>query len=129
IDHQQVLTFGSVEDVRKAYEANPGLYETYFDACNRIAGKAVFSISDKRNAALGPLMNDNHHILQQMGVSSTELDSLVDAARNAGALGAKLSGGGRGGNMIALVEPPTAEKVAAALRDAGAVSTIITTVR
>jgi mevalonate kinase len=121
-----VITVG---DVRKSYEANPGLYETYFDMCNRIAGKAVFSISDKRNAALGPLMNDNHQVLQQMNVSSPELDKLVETARQAGALGAKLSGGGRGGNMIALVEPTTAEPVAAALREAGAVNTIITTVR
>ncbi len=67
--------------------------------------KADYSISDKRNAALGPLMNDNHQVLQQMDVSSPELDTLVEAAREAGALGAKLSGGGRGGNMIALVEP------------------------
>ena len=119
----------TVGDVRKAYEANSGLYQTYFDTCSRIAEKAVYSIGDKRNAALGPLMNDNHLVLQQMGVSSPELDTLVEAARGAGALGAKLSGSGRGGNMIALVEPPTAEKVADALRDAGAVNTIITTVR
>ena len=119
----------TVGGVRAAYEAEPALFETYFDMCNRIVNKALFSISDKRNAALGPLMNDNHQVLQKMGVSSLELDNLVDAARDAGALGAKLSGGGRGGNMIALVEPNTAEKVAAALREAGAVNTIITTVR
>ena len=53
----------------------------------------------------------------------------VEAAREAGALGAKLSGGGQGGNMIALVEADQAEAVAAALQDAGAVRTIITTVR
>ncbi|MBN2044847.1 MAG: mevalonate kinase [Anaerolineales bacterium] len=119
----------TVRDVRAAYDADPGRYETYFDLCGRIAGKAASSIRDKRNPALGPLMNDNHQVLQQIGVSSPELDTLVDAARNAGALGAKLSGGGRGGNMIALVEPHTAENVAAALREAGAVNTIITTVR
>lgn len=119
----------TVGDVRKAYEANPGLYETYFDMCNRIVEQAVFQLSDRRTAPLGPLMNDNHQVLQQMGVSSPELDRLVDAAREAGALGAKLSGGGRGGNMIALVEPDTAEQVAAALTGAGAVNTITTTVR
>jgi mevalonate kinase len=57
-----------------------------------------------------------------------ELDQLVEAARKAGALGTKLSGGGRGGNMIALVEPETAEAVASALKEAGAKNTIITKV-
>jgi len=64
-----------------------------------------------------------------MGVSSVELDRLVTAARNAGASGAKLSGGGRGGNMIALVEDKAdAEKVAQAIMSAGAKQTLITEV-
>jgi len=56
------------------------------------------------------------------------LDHLVEAARNAGALGAKLSGGGRGGNMIALAEPEMAETVSRSLRQAGARKTIITNI-
>ena len=71
-------------------------------------------------------MDQNHALLQQLTVSSPELDKLVEAARNAGALGAKLSGGGRGGNMIALVEQARAESVASALISAGARQTIIT---
>jgi len=57
------------------------------------------------------------------------LDKLVIAAREAGALGAKLSGGGRGGNMIASVERAKAESVARALISAGARQTIITEIR
>ena len=68
----------------------------------------------------------NHAYLQELTVSSPELDRLVEAARQAGALGAKLSGGGRGGNMITLVEPEKAETVAASLKEAGARNTIIT---
>jgi mevalonate kinase len=63
-----------------------------------------------------------------MRVSSRELDALVEAARAAGALGAKLSGGGRGGNMIALVDESNADAVAAALQAAGATNTIVGTV-
>jgi len=74
------------------------------------------------------LMDENHSLLQKLTVSLPELDQLVEAARKAGALGAKLSGGGRGGNMIALVEPETAEAVASALKEAGAKNTIITKV-
>ena len=55
-----------------------------------------------------------------MGVSSAELDRLVAAAEAAGALGAKLSGAGRGGNMIALVNQRNEEAVCDALRIAGA---------
>ena len=78
---------------------------------------------------LGPLMDTNHALLQQMTVSSAELDQLVQVAKTAGAAGAKLSGGGRGGNMIALVRPETAQKVASALQLAGAKHTIITTIQ
>ena len=71
-------------------------------------------------------MDENHALLQEIGVSCPELDALVAAARAAGALGAKLSGGGRGGNMIALVTEATASQVADALRAAGAVRVIVT---
>jgi mevalonate kinase len=73
-------------------------------------------------------MTDNHHLLQQLTVSSPELDALVEAALQAGALGAKLSGGGRGGNMIALVTDETRDNVQNALKKAGAVRIFATTV-
>jgi mevalonate kinase len=57
-----------------------------------------------------------------------ELDTLVAAARGAGALGAKLSGGGRGGNMIALVTDATEGAVQRALEQAGARRVIATTI-
>jgi mevalonate kinase len=56
-------------------------------------------------AEIGNLMNGNHQLLQELGVSCLELDRLVSTARNAGALGAKLCGSGKGGNMIALAHP------------------------
>jgi mevalonate kinase len=73
-------------------------------------------------------MTQNQSLLQQLDVSSPELESLIGAAINAGALGAKLSGGGRGGNMIALVDAPIQDQVATALQEAGAVDVICTTV-
>jgi mevalonate kinase len=51
---------------------------------------------------IGDLMNENHRLLQEIGVSSKELDMLVDLARKQGAFGAKLTGGGGGGCMVAL---------------------------
>jgi mevalonate kinase len=77
---------------------------------------------------LGELMNENHKLLQKLTISSPELDRLVEAAREVGAFGAKMSGGGRGGNMITLVAPDMAESVSRALMEAGARNTIITQV-
>jgi mevalonate kinase len=73
-------------------------------------------------------MDENHALLIELGVSSPKLNDLVETARFAGALGAKLSGAGRGGNMIALVEDDFAEEVTEALREAGAVWVICTRV-
>jgi len=73
-------------------------------------------------------MTKNHSLLQQLDVSSPALDRLVQAALAAGALGAKLCGGGRGGNMLALVKPELSEIVADALKNAGAAHTITTSV-
>jgi mevalonate kinase len=74
-------------------------------------------------------MDENHRLLQAIGVSCPTLDALVQAARQGGALGAKLSGAGRGGNMVALVTEETAGQVSMMLRLAGARNVILTTVR
>ncbi len=118
----------SVGDVRKLWEADKKYWENVFEEVGEISFAARRVIEEGWIKMLGALMDENHVILQQMTVSSPELDRLVEAARQAGALGAKLSGGGRGGNMIALVTPETAETVSAALKEAGAQNTIITQV-
>ena len=119
----------SVGDVRKLWEADRIKWESVFDKAGEIARKAREKIESGELVDLGRLMDQNHALLQEMTVSSSELDKLVQAARKAGALGAKLSGGGRGGNMIALVNPGTAEIVARSLKDAGAKRTITTSVQ
>lgn len=78
------------------------------------------AIATQNNILLGKLMNDAHRTLRRLTISCQELDKLVVAARENGAIGAKLSGGGRGGNMIALCYEPDVEKISNALRDAGA---------
>jgi mevalonate kinase len=118
----------SVGDVRKLWEEDQARWEQVFDEVGVIAREARAVIESGKWDSLGKLMNQNHAVLQQMTVSSPELDTLVSAARNAGALGAKMSGGGRGGNMIALVTPDTAESVSSSLKEAGARNTIITQV-
>ena len=116
----------SVGNVRKLWDADRASWELIFDNVGGIAKRARDAIESGEWKQLGELMNQNHVLLQGMTVSSPELDQLVIAANNQGALGAKLSGGGRGGNMIALVEPNQAEVVAKSLVEAGAKRTIIT---
>ena len=118
----------SVGDVRRLWMSDRSHWETIFDRIGQISFTARRAIETGQWEMLGELMNENHALLQQLTVSSPELDRLVEAARQAGALGAKLSGGGRGGNMIALVNAETAEKVALGLKEAGATNTIITQV-
>ena len=122
-------TATAVGDLRQAWQANPAPYEALFDGAGRIARAARQAIESGRPDELGPLMDENHALLQQMGVSCPELDRLVLAARGAGAAGAKLSGGGRGGNMIALAAPEREEAVTQALLAAGAVRAFATRVR
>jgi mevalonate kinase len=117
-----------VGDVRKLWEADQKHWEKVFDEVGEISFAARRVIEEGWINMLGVLMDENHALLQEMTVSSPELDQLVEAARKAGALGAKLSGGGRGGNMIALVMPQMAEKVSLALKEAGAKNTIVTQV-
>jgi mevalonate kinase len=118
----------AVGGVRDSWERDPQKYEAWFTRCGVITQQARTVIESGEPRELGPLMNDNHALLIDMGVSGPELDTLVEAALNAGAWGAKLSGGGRGGNMIALVAAEHTLPVSKALLDAGATNTIITTV-
>lgn len=121
-------TWETVGAVRKLYEADPGRYQQLFEQIGSIVSQAKAATEQGNWAGIGQQMNLNHEVLQSLTVSSEALDRLVQAAREAGALGAKLSGGGRGGNVIALVEPPDAKRVAQALRHAGAAHTWVTTV-
>lgn len=123
------LTKESVGDVRRLWLRDTNSFENIFNEISQISLIARRSIESGRPELLGELMDHNHTLLQEMTVSSPELDTLVSAAKHAGALGAKLSGGGRGGNMIALVDQPKAESVASALISAGAKRTIITEIR
>jgi mevalonate kinase len=119
----------TVGDLADAWRSDPEPIKQAFDQIARITDAARQAIESGNPTELGPLMSANHQRLQTLGVSSPELDRLVEAARSAGASGAKLSGGGRGGNMIALVESNRAQSVADALQNAGAVRAIITEIK
>ncbi len=113
-----------VGDVRRRWSAEAERYEGLFDEIGAVARLAKSAIERGDPNAVGRLMDENHELLMTLGVSSPELDKLVETARMTGALGAKMSGAGWGGNMLALVEAGRTPTVADALQAAGAASTI-----
>lgn len=117
----------TVGDVREAWLNDPAPAEARFDRIAALVHEAHAALEQGDAPRVGALMNQNHALLVEMGVSSEENDRLADAARAAGALGAKLSGGGRGGNNLALVTPATLPAVRDALLHAGAVRVLHTT--
>jgi mevalonate kinase len=119
----------AVGDVRRLWMRDQYNVEHIFNEISQISLVGRSFIESGRPELLGELMDQNHEYLQALTVSCPELDHLVDAARKAGALGAKLSGSGRGGNMIALVDSLRAESVAEALLSAGAKRTIVTEIK
>jgi hydroxymethylglutaryl-CoA reductase len=100
--HTQGLTAKTVQDVREAHDRMPRIYDKIFDDIDALALQAVSAIQENRLEDLGEYMNVNQGLLNALRVSTLELEQLVSIARNAGALGAKLTGGGGGGAMVAL---------------------------
>lgn len=118
-----------VGDLRSRTQANPAGYQSLLNRVGQITIAARAAIQRGELEQLGRLMDENHTLLQRLGVSCPELDRLVAVAREEGALGAKLSGAGRGGNMIALIPEATRGRVDMMLRLAGATNVIVTEVR
>lgn len=109
-----------VDQVRASWQENAALLERIFKDIGAISQQARKAMRLGDIEKLGVLMNQNQSLLAEMGVSSPELERLVLAALNAGALGAKLSGAGQGGNMIALGAIDKLDDIERALRSAGA---------
>jgi galactokinase/mevalonate kinase-like predicted kinase len=98
-------------------EGDPEVVEAYLRITHLAAeGKKALLRGDW--PALGALMNENHAIQQSLGSSHPTCDALIDAARAAGAHGAKLAGAGNGGTIIALTTDP--EALGHRLKEAGA---------
>jgi hydroxymethylglutaryl-CoA reductase len=97
--HATARTVGSLRD-RAA--AAPDVYRPVFAAVGELVRAARRAIESGARERLGELMTMNHGLLRACGVSTAELDAIVDTALDAGACGAKLTGAGGGGAVIAL---------------------------
>lgn len=104
-----------VAGVRARRDAFPRVIEPVIQAIGALTleGSAAFEAGDI--ARLGTLLDVNHGLLVGLGVSTPELDVACARAREAGALGAKLTGAGGGGCIVALARDAEAESVRAAL--------------
>jgi mevalonate kinase len=91
-----------VAAVKERKEKEAEKYAHIFRNAEELAQEARKQLAAFDLPKLGISMNKNHEMLQQIGVSCDELDALVDLARDNGALGAKMTGTGRGGYMVAL---------------------------
>lgn len=114
----------AVMDVKRQIDSQDAKAKEAIEAIDQLVLSAREAIDRCQWEQLGHLMTKDHHFLQVLGVSSKELDALVASALTAGALGAKLTGGGRGGCMIAITDDPDrVEAIRANLMKAGAKTT------
>ena len=121
---RESLTARTVARVRAAWHDHPTRIEAIFDQMAQLARDGVEALGAARFQELGQLMNLCQGYLNALQVSSPELEELIHIARDNGALGAKLTGGGGGGSMIALC-PGEQHRVAAAMEAAGYKSLIL----
>jgi mevalonate kinase len=108
-----------VEKVRSVMENYPSIFEPLRKVAREIVLRAINAFKENDMVTLGELMNINHALLYGIGVSDESLEWLINASRKAGALGAKLTGAGGGGCMIALARDERLEQVLEAIMRAG----------
>jgi mevalonate kinase len=105
-----------VENVAALKERNPVEIEKIFDSMGLIAESGLGALQKGDISRVGDMMDLNHGFLSAIGVSTMKLEILCHTARNNGALGAKLTGAGGGGCMIALSEEPYIPDIERAIR-------------
>ncbi|MBT4191694.1 MAG: mevalonate kinase [Candidatus Diapherotrites archaeon] len=109
-----------VASVRERKDADPEKFEEIFKDANELVIEAKQALEHGDIKMIGELMNNNQTLLREIGVSCDELEELIEIALEKGALGAKLSGAGAGGIMIALAENIIMqEKIAKAFEEKG----------
>ncbi len=105
-----------VEGVAALKEHNPKVMDDVIDSMGDISRDGLDALMSNDIFRVGDLMNINHGLLAGIGVSTMKLEILVHTARQNGALGAKLTGAGGGGCMIALAEEMDISEIERAIR-------------
>ena len=115
---EESLTAKTVAGVRAAWTEYPERYEAIFDQIADLTRAGTDAIAAANFNELGQVMNLCHGYLNALQLSTPALEAMIHIARDHGASGAKLTGGGGGGSMVALC-PDSQEQVAEAMRTAG----------
>lgn len=122
-----VADTGIVGETKRAVQLVAARYKEIHEhlyQLGEITKQARIALEHNHPAHVGSLMNQAHTHLMTLGVSSSELNNLVSTARSCGAIGAKLTGGGLGGCMIALAHTSQqAQDIANQLQQSGATQT------
>ena len=118
ISHTESFTANAVEQVRKARELHHEHYEGIFDQIASLTRRGIAAFQEGSFEELGAAMNFCHGYLNAMQLSTPGLEELVHIARTHGALGAKLTGAGGGGSILALC-PENQQEVASAMENSG----------
>ena len=105
-----------VSKVKELKGRYPTIFEPLYHTAGRLAIEAARALEKGDFTAVGELMNINQGLLSALGVSTLRLETLVHKFREAGALGAKLTGAGGGGCVLALVPRERVEKVLMAIK-------------
>jgi len=113
---RQHTTAEMVKAVKNLKEKYGELVELIMKAIGRLTSEAERALLQSDVVRVGTLMNMNHGLLEALNVSTMKLSQIVYAARAAGALGAKLTGAGGGGAVIALASKDNAERVELAVK-------------
>jgi hydroxymethylglutaryl-CoA reductase len=112
------LTNEQVAGVRRRREQATARYDSLFDEIDQLSVAAADLLREQNYRELGLAMNICHGLLNAIGVSTPELEHMVSLARRAGAVGAKLTGAGGGGSVVALC-PEAMDEVRDAMQHAG----------
>ena len=111
----------AVSALRRRADSNPKWFQSCLETIQNIVNQTERALLNGDWVKAGQLLSENHVVLSDFGVSTPNLDALCDKAIQAGALGAKLTGAGCGGAMIALCQPEDRQKVVRALEESATV--------
>ncbi|WP_370102247.1 mevalonate kinase [Streptacidiphilus sp. MAP12-20] len=116
-------TKDAVGMLREGFQSRPGGLDSFVRGASQLTFEAVQALGSGRLEELGTRLTAYHELLRASRLSTDRVDALVEAALTAGSYGAKITGGGLGGCVIALTQPEQAREVARQLHEAGAVQT------
>ena len=108
----------TVAQLAKELSENPGKIQPELEKIGQLVLEGKQALLDGNVENLAQAINGNQAVLKRLGLSCPEVDNLVDIALGAGALAAKLTGGGKGGHILALVDEKSLQNVLTALKEA-----------